>query len=604
VLRRLSPILACLLAAAAPASASTPHAVLRKAEAALEGHAGKPGVEPTAALRALATRLPALRGADRVRARRLLMRPVEGRTQDGESAYSVPEHDPPFCSAHFCIHWVGSGVDAPPLHSTLGDGVPDYIRTMDQIFEHAYQVENVQLGWHAPKGDGARGGGVNKVDVYVKDVGGQGIFGYSAPDGGQTGHSQFAYLVMDNDYRHAQFPRYTSYLAPMEVTAAHEYNHVLQFGYDVFQDTWFLEATAVWMEDRVYDGVNDYVSYVRPWTHLTQVPLTHYNELDGADPLNAKAYGDAVWSRWLDVHFGPELIRSAFERSVGTNPVSFAPAAYDAALRARGSSFFDAFTRFAADSAEWRSAAGPFGDRDASMWPDVQRASGRTLAPGRKGISGHLDHTAYALVDVAPTHDARVKLVGSLARGTAGALALVGREGSATAGAVRGVLTRLPHGGPGTVVLSNPSRFTRITAVIVNADASQSGYSHAAAEWTFTRDGRAVEGHISNRFAPLALRGIDPGRGARKVSRRARIVLRFSAAVRRASLPAIHLIGPRGRRVAVRVVRGGGGRRVTLIPRRPLAPGARYSVELGARVVDVDGNALDRRPRGWTFATR
>jgi len=116
---------------------------------------------------------------------------------------------------------------------------------------------------------------------------------------------------MDNDYSHAQFSRYTSYLAPMEVTAAHEYNHVIQFGYDVFQDTWFMEATAVWMEDRVYDGVNDYLSYVVPWSRLTRVPITRFDELDGGDPLNVKAYGDAVWSRWLDTHYGQQLIRSA-----------------------------------------------------------------------------------------------------------------------------------------------------------------------------------------------------------------------------------------------------------------------------------------------------
>ena len=568
----------------------------------MHGRAGR-GVEPTMALRDLAARLPDLHGSDRKLGRRILLRPVPGQEQHGETAYTVAEHDPPLCSAHFCVHWVDSTADAPPLTSTLGDGVPDYIRTIDAVFEHVYQVENVQLGWQPPKPDGTKGGDLNKVDVYVQDVGGRGLFGYAAADLGQHGHSQTAYLVMDNDYSHAQFPHYSSYLQPMEVTAAHEYNHAIQFGYDFFQDTWFLEATAVWMEDRVYDGVNDYLGYVDRWATMPGVPVTRFDALHESDPRNMKVYGDAVWNRWLDLHFGQQLIRNAWERSAQTSPPSFAPGAYDAALRAHGSSFFNAFTSFAAATAEWRSAAGPFGDRDGSRWPDVRRASAR-LAPGQPGVSARLDHTSYQLFDVARTSDRRIKLVASLPAGTAGALALVGRIGSATSGKVQVALTRLPHGGSGTATLTDPSRFSRVTAVLVNADTSQDGYSESAVDWRFTRDGRLFHAHVSNRFAPLRLRSRDPGPGARSVSRAARIVLRFSAAVRAASLARIRLLGPHGADIPVHVRRGHRGRRVTLVPEQPLAGATLYRVKLGRRIVDVDGNALRARHRAWDFATR
>jgi hypothetical protein len=602
--RRLAPIvISFFLAAATPAAASPPHAALWRVESVMRGDGVVTGREATPALKELATRLAALRGADRRRARRLLERPVAGHAQPGESAYAIAEHDPPLCSAHFCVHWVTATADAPPLASTLGDGVPDYVRTMDQVFEHVYEVENGQLGWRVPPGDGTVGGGVDKIDVYVKDVGDDGIFGYSTPDPGQHGSAQHSYLVMDNDYAHAQFPSYTSYLAPMEVTAAHEYNHVIQFGYDVLQDTWFLESTAVWMEDTVYGDVNDYLSYVRPWTRMTQVPMTDFNELDESDPLNVKAYGDAVWNRWLDAHYGQALIRNAWERSTATIPASFAPGAYDAALRARGSSFFAAFTRFAADTAEWRSSAGPFGDPDGALWPDIARVSGRTLAPGSQAISTHLDHTGYQLMGVAPTHDARIKLVGSLPAGTAGALALVGRQGSPTAGPVTVALTRLPHGGAGSVTLADPGRFTRITAVLVNADTRPHGYSGTTGDWIFARDHQAVGARVSNRFEPLRLRKRSPGAGAH-VSPRARVVLRFSAAIDPASLRAVRLTDARGKRVSTRVVRSSGGKRLTLVPRHPLHVGARYSVRLGSRLVDVDGNRLAAGSRGWSFKTR
>jgi hypothetical protein len=474
-----------------------------------------------------------------------------------------------------------------------------YVQAVNVVFENVYNVENVQMGWKTPIPDGTRGGD-SRTDVYIKNIGPEGIFGYAAPEQGSV--SSYAYLVMDDDYAHAQFPRYTSYLEPMEVTAAHEYNHVLQFGYDVFQDTWFLESTAVWMEDVVYDDVNDYLSYVGPWTQITQVPMTSFDELDETDPMNVKAYGDAVWERWVQSHYGQRVIRNAWERSTSTIPASFAPGALDAALHARGSSFFGAFTRFAADSAEWRSTVGPFHDRDAALWPDVQRASQRTLAPGADPISGQLDHTTFALVDVAPTHDARVKLVGSFPDGTAAALALVGRRGPDDSGTVEVALRRLPHGGSGSIALDDPGRFSRITAVLVNADTRPHGYSGTTGDWNFLRDGQAVKAHVSNRFAPLRLAGRSPGPGAR-VGRSARVVLRFSAAVDRRSLDLLRLRDSGGKRVAVKAVRDRGGTRVTLVPRKRLRGGARYSVSLGARIVDVDRNPLVGA-HGWSFKTR
>jgi hypothetical protein len=603
--KRIALIVLCGMTVAAPSAAASPRAerALHKAETVLRGHTVRTGYEATPALKELALKLPALDGRERRRARRLLARPLAAGTRSGDVDFTVAAHNPPLCSAHFCIHWVDVGVDAPPPFSSQLDGVPDYIRTMSQVFEHVHAVENGQLGWRAPRSDGRTGGQDDKVDVYVKDVGGRGIFGYSAPDPGQRGNSQHAYLVMDNDYSHAQFQHYMSYLAPMEVTAAHEYNHVLQFTYDVFQDTWFMESSAVWAEDVVYDGVNDYLSYVGPWSRMTQVSLTSFDELDETDPVNVKVYGDAVFPRWIESHYGAGLIRTAWERSTGTIPASFAPAAYDAALHARGSSFFDAFARFAADTAEWRSAAGRFHDRDAALWPDVTRASQRALAPGRGSVTGHLDHTSYVLADVTPTSDARIKLVGSLPRGTAGALALVGRVGPETTGTVQVALTRLPHGGSGSVTLANPGRFSRVTAVLVNADSDPDGFSQTTGAWAYSNDRQAVSARVSNRFAPLKLRRATPAAGAR-VSPRARVVLRFSAAPSRQSLRSIRLRDSHGRRVHVRIKRSRHGRRVTLVPRHTLDSGERYELELGSPIVDRDANALAATARSWTFNTR
>ena len=67
-----------------------------------------------------------------------------------------------------------------------------------------------------------------------------------------------AYCVVDNNFTAAQFFQGT--YAPLEnlqVTAAHEFFHAVQFAYDAVDDQWFMESTATWMEDEIYDDVND-----------------------------------------------------------------------------------------------------------------------------------------------------------------------------------------------------------------------------------------------------------------------------------------------------------------------------------------------------------
>ena len=53
------------------------------------------------------------------------------------------------------------------------------------------------------------------------------------------------YCVFDDDFSKKQFGGGGGATAcPLKVTAAHEFNHAIQFNYDAFEDMWFLEATA------------------------------------------------------------------------------------------------------------------------------------------------------------------------------------------------------------------------------------------------------------------------------------------------------------------------------------------------------------------------
>ena len=92
------------------------------------------------------------------------------------------------------------------------------------------------LGYRPPLSDGSigpEGDPADHIDVYLADLGRKGIYGYCTsdqPDGDAT-RQVYGYCVLDNDYAHTQFPVHNK-LQNLQVTAAHEFFHLVQFGYD------------------------------------------------------------------------------------------------------------------------------------------------------------------------------------------------------------------------------------------------------------------------------------------------------------------------------------------------------------------------------------
>jgi Family of unknown function (DUF6055) len=407
------------------------------------------------------------------------------------NAYTVPEAPrSPACTRHFCVHWVAEGIDAPNLLDGNGDGIPDFVERVEAVADHVYAIENEKLGWRDPKSDGRKGGGKGKTDIYLAQIGGA-LFGYAAPDRGQAKAHRLprhlhGYLVLDNDYDPREFPG-TTQEHDLEVTFAHEYDHILQFGYDAYQDAWFAESTAVWMEDEVYPGINDYLRYVRRWVKRYDTPLT---------ANSIKEYGSAVWNKWLAHRYGPSVIRRAWAGAVHGKPGGFSVASYDTAIEAAGGSDFSRdFALFARDLPEWRTD-GAF--READTYPDVSRQG--SLPLNGRVLDRALNHTTFQLLHVHARGGRAVVVKAEAPLGVATGLALVGRIGSEREGRVVSVLRFKRHGGRMVVRMPRPGRFDRLTAVLVNADTTAAGFSARRLDWAYLTDSAPFR--VSARLLP------------------------------------------------------------------------------------------------------
>jgi hypothetical protein len=202
------------------------------------------------------------------------------------------------------VHWSAGGANA---------ATAAYARRALDVAVHVLGTY-AAAGYRAPLADGRRGGN-GALDIYLQDIGRRGYYGWCDSDAvsGSSQQGAPAYCVFDNDYR--EFPEHTP-LQNLQVTAAHELFHAVQFGYDYNEDAWFMEATATWAEDEVYGDVDDNLQYL-PMSPLRQPRRS----MDLFQPDGFRQYGDWIFFRYLTERFPdaagglPTLVRAAWERA-------------------------------------------------------------------------------------------------------------------------------------------------------------------------------------------------------------------------------------------------------------------------------------------------
>lgn len=240
-------------------------------------------------------------------------------------------------SGFFKIRYAREGTDGVPPEDWDSSGIPDYVEEAAVCLDHVYSVEVGALGFNPPPGDRSRFG--PEWNIYIRDL--PGFYGMTNSDQlvSQNPDVYTSYMELDNDYTDTP----TKGLDGLRVTAAHEFFHMIQLGYHGrdddddgdWDDLFLMEAGSTWMEDVVYDYVNDYYYY------LPRFFSTMNRSFDYTDGY--REYGLCLWFHFLEKRTGGrEIVRKIWEEIVSYPAIQ----ATDMALRKIGRTFEEELALF------------------------------------------------------------------------------------------------------------------------------------------------------------------------------------------------------------------------------------------------------------------
>lgn len=420
--------------------------------------------EATLALADLVKVMDRLSPAQRKQAEQLLARP------DGTNGIAA---DPVVwntsqtgfaCATHVCIHYVQPGVNS---HAPADTGWAE-TTTLNEM-EAVYDFET-GLGYRAPATDGTAGGD-SRFDVYLADLGPLGLYGYCAPEKRVSGqvYRYTAYCVLDNDF--VGFPLDPT--ASMQVTAAHEFFHAIQFNYDTFEDHWIMEATATWMEERYADGINDNRQYIRyGQTHKPKVPLDKFGGFTH--------YGNWTFFEKLSQDYGVSSVLALWNRMDATKGArdQYSLQSVKGYLESKGTTLPKFYGRFAAGNLD-----PAYSYSEGSVYPAAPLEGSSRFTKSRRKISfstklNHLTSKSYQLRSkVAGRHKVLININGPAK--SAGPAVVVSVY-TATGSIVRKVVKLNGQGDGHVRVALNKPGTKRVVITLANASARYQCWQRAA----------------------------------------------------------------------------------------------------------------------------
>ena len=244
------------------------------------------------------------------------------------SPYSSINLPKKFDTAHFRFHYTTVGPHAPPLEDVDPmNGVPDYVDICAEAHERSFHVEVNLMGFKRPFDDfwDADNGGNHKYDVYL----------FQFPALGFTTTNWFNGRVLPTVVTFGPYFAINSRLYDwfgklqgnrfIETTTAHEFLHGIQFAYNTFMPGWFMEASATWIESKVYDGgrIDDLDDIPDPDEFDESDAYDDYPRqlgifLDQPDiALDSRVglheYAAVIWVFYMAERFDVDIVRQVYE---------------------------------------------------------------------------------------------------------------------------------------------------------------------------------------------------------------------------------------------------------------------------------------------------
>lgn len=274
---------------------------------------------------------------------------------------------------HFRIHYTRSGRDR---------ATDEFVQAVARAAEEFYRIQIVVMGWAVPPSDGFMGGSPH-IDIYLKDIIGEGsgALGYTSPrlivgDNPNTPEIETkaaaALMVMDNDYADTDT---TNRLGLMRATLTHEFNHMVQFGYDVNDaHGWIYEATAVWIETHTAGKEQDGTRYV---AYAYQYPELCFGT-DNDPGSGQLMYGEWPFVQMLADDYGTDAVVSLWRHLAALDGF----AALEATLAEHGASIPGTVARYRLKNLAREYALAPL--FNATVWREnVITGIGRWTYTGR-----------------------------------------------------------------------------------------------------------------------------------------------------------------------------------------------------------------------------
>ncbi|MDI6766543.1 MAG: hypothetical protein QME52_06945 [Bacteroidota bacterium] len=257
---------------------------------------------------------------------------------------------------YFHIFYDTTDYNEPALLDEYGQRIPNssaaFVDSVGKYFNQSWNYFVDSLGYLPPPMQEGKLYYIINIENLGFSLYGETIFLDSDRIGNYFPPRYTSYIRIDNDFKDV----YSKGIAGLKVTAAHEFHHAVQLGSYGFwnSDLYFYELTSTWMEDVVFDEINDYYQYLKNSWGQPKGQF-RYPDISFTSSLSDVSYSRAIWGKFVEKQYSRNVMRRAWETIRNQKRTV---QALDSAFVEIGSSFRQAFLEWAT----WNFNTGPNSD--------------------------------------------------------------------------------------------------------------------------------------------------------------------------------------------------------------------------------------------------